>query len=104
MVKPLIWIFQTFRTGFQLWFEQPSPGTNDLERHQILINPYTGLVTGQRLLIDFERSLARPVDGFYPAITLQPGVRINGDDYRRVIGLACCSVLTGLILWWPNPG
>ena len=27
--------------AFQLWFEQPSPKANDLERHQIFINPYS---------------------------------------------------------------
>ena len=90
---------------FQLWFEQPSPKSSDLERHQILINPYTGAATGQRLLIDFQRPWRDPLMDFilrfhYSLALGSPGMTIVG-----FIGLALMfSVLTGLILWWPHPG
>ena len=91
--------------AFQLWFEQPSPGTNDLERHQILINPYTGLVTGQRLLIDFERPWRDPLMDFILRLHYSLALGSTGMTIVGFIGLALLfSVLTGLILWWPNPG
>jgi len=91
--------------AFQLWFEQLSPGTNDLERHQILINPYTGLVTGQRLLIDFERPWRDPLMDFILRLHYSLALGSTGMTIVGFIGLALLfSVLTGLILWWPNPG
>ena len=50
--------------AFQLWFEKPSLNPADPERHQLLINPYTGTVTGKRLLIGFERPWRDPLMDF----------------------------------------
>ncbi|MEI6069152.1 MAG: PepSY-associated TM helix domain-containing protein, partial [Methylococcaceae bacterium] len=91
--------------AFQLWFEQPSPGANDLERHQILINPYTGRVTGQRLLIDFKRPWRDPLMDFILRFHYSLALGSMGMTIVGFIGLALLfSVLTGLILWWPSPG
>jgi len=91
--------------AFQLWFEQPSPKANDLERHQIFINPYSGAVTGQRLLIDFERPWRDPLMDFILRFHYSLGLGSTGMNIVGFIGLALLfSVLTGLILWWPNPG
>ncbi len=91
--------------AFQLWFEQPSPKANDLERHQIFINPYTGIVTGQRLLIDFERPWRDPLMDFILRFHYSLALGSTGMNIVGFIGLALLfSVLTGLILWWPNPG
>ena len=91
--------------AFQLWFEQPSPKTSDLERHQLLINPYTGVVIGQRLLIDFERPWRDPLMDFILRFHYSLALGATGMTVVGFIGLALLfSVLTGLILWWPNPG
>jgi uncharacterized iron-regulated membrane protein len=91
--------------NFQLWFERPSPKANDLERHQIFINPYTGLVTGQRLLIDFERPWRDPLLDFILRFHYSLALGSTGMNAVGFIGLVLLfSVLTGLILWWPNPG
>ncbi len=91
--------------AFQLWFEQPSPQANDLERHQIFINPYTGVVTGQRLLIDFERPWRDPLMDFILRFHYSLALGLIGMNIVGFIGLALLfSVLTGLILWWPSPG
>jgi uncharacterized iron-regulated membrane protein len=91
--------------AFQLWFEQPSPKSGDPERHQILINPYTGAVTGQRLLIDFERPWRDPLMDFILRFHYSLALGSMGMTVVGFIGLALLfSVLTGLILWWPSPG
>jgi len=91
--------------AFQLWFEQPSPNANYLERHQVFINPFTGLVTGQRLLIDFERPWRDPLMDFILRFHYSLALGSMGMNIVGFIGLALLfSVLTGLILWWPSPG
>jgi len=91
--------------AFQLWFEQPSLKPTDSERHQIFINPYTGAVTGQRLLIDFERPWRDPLMDFILRFHYSLALGSTGMTVVGFIGLALLfSVLTGLILWWPNPG
>ena len=91
--------------AFQLWFEQPSPKSSELERHQLLINPYTGAVTGQRLLIDFERPWRDPLMDFILRFHYSLALGLTGMTVVGFIGLALLfSVLTGLILWWPSPG
>ncbi len=90
---------------FQLWFEQPSPKSSELERHQLLINPCTGAVTGQRLLIDFERPWRDPLMDFFLRFHYSLALGSTGMTVVGFIGLALLfSVLTGLILWWPSPG
>jgi uncharacterized iron-regulated membrane protein len=91
--------------AFELWFEQPSPKANDLERHQIFINPYSGEVTGQRLLVDFEQPWRGPLMDFILRFHYSLALGTTGMNVVGFIGLALLfSVLTGLILWWPNPG
>lgn len=90
---------------FQLWFEQPSTKATDLERHQVLINPYSGVVTGQRLLIDFERPWRDPLMDFILRLHYSLALGSMGMNIVGFIGLGLLfSVLTGLILWWPSPG
>ncbi|MCX7101186.1 MAG: PepSY-associated TM helix domain-containing protein [Methylobacter sp.] len=91
--------------AFDLWFEQPSPNASYLERHQIFINPYTAEVTGQRLLIDFERIWRDPFKDFILRLHYSLGLAETGMNIVGFIGLGLLfSVLTGLILWWPSPG
>jgi uncharacterized iron-regulated membrane protein len=91
--------------AFQLWFEQPSPEATYLERHQVFINPYSGVVTGQRLLIDFERPWRNPLMDFILRLHYSLALGSTGMNVVGFIGLALLfSGLTGLILWWPNPG
>jgi uncharacterized iron-regulated membrane protein len=91
--------------AFALWFEQPSPNASYLERHQIFINPYTAEVTGQRLLIDFERIWRDPFKDFILRLHYSLGLAKAGMNIVGFIGLGLLfSVLTGLILWWPTPG
>ena len=89
----------------QLWFEQPAPNANYLERHQVFINPFTGLVTGERLLIDFERPWRNPLMDFILRLHYSLALGSMGMTIVGFIGLALLfSILTGLILWWPSPG
>jgi len=91
--------------AFALWFEQPSPDASYLERHQIFINPYTAEVTGQRLLIDYERIWRDPFKDFILRLHYSLGLAKAGMNIVGFIGLGLLfSVLTGLILWWPTPG
>ena len=91
--------------AFDLWFEQPSPDADSLERHQLFINPYTAEVTGQRLLIDFERIWRDPFKDFILRLHYSLGLASTGMTLVGFIGLGLLfSVLTGLILWWPSPG
>jgi uncharacterized iron-regulated membrane protein len=91
--------------AFDLWFEQPTPNADYLERHQIFINPYTAEVTGQRLLIDFKRIWRNPFKDFILRLHYSLGLASAGMNIVGFIGLGLLfSVLTGLILWWPSPG
>jgi len=91
--------------AFDLWFEQPSPNADYLERHQIFINPYTAEVTGQRLLIDFERIWRDPFKDFILRLHYSLGLASTGMNIVGFIGFGLLfSVLTGLILWCPSPG
>ncbi len=91
--------------AFDLWFEQPSPQANYQERHQIFINPYTAEVTGQRLLIDFERIWRDPFKDFVLRLHYSLGLASTGMNIVGFIGIGLLfSVITGLVLWWPNPG
>jgi uncharacterized iron-regulated membrane protein len=90
---------------FDLWFEQPAPDADYLERHQIFINPYTAEVTGQRLLIDFERPWRDPLMDFILRLHYSLALGSTGMNAVGFIGLALLfSVLTGLIVWWPHSG
>lgn len=91
--------------AFALWFEQPAVDANTLERHQIFINPYTARVTGQRLLIDFDRIWRDPFKDFILRLHYSLGLAYTGMTLVGFIGLGLLfSVLSGLILWWPSSG
>jgi len=91
--------------AFDLWFEQPSPNTDRSENHQLFINPYTGEVTGQRLKVDFERGWRGPLMDVILRLHYSLATGATGMTTVGFIGLALLfSVLTGLILWRPNPG
>jgi uncharacterized iron-regulated membrane protein len=91
--------------AFDLWFEQPSPYANYLERHQVFINPYNAVVTGQRLLIDFERIWRDPFKDFILRLHYSLGLASAGMNIVGFIGIGLFfSVITGLILWWPSLG
>jgi uncharacterized iron-regulated membrane protein len=91
--------------AFDLWFEQPSPGTDRSENHQLFINPYTGEVNGQRLKVDFERGWRGPVMDVVLRLHYSLALGAGGMTFVGFIGLALLfSVLTGLIVWWPRPG
>ncbi|MCK9397698.1 MAG: PepSY domain-containing protein [Methylobacter sp.] len=90
---------------FDLWFKLPSPKADYSDRHQIFINPYTAEVTGQRLLIDFERPWRDPFMDFILRLHYSMALGKTGMNAVGFIGLALLfSVLTGLILWWPHSG
>lgn len=90
---------------YDLWFEQPSSNADYFERHQIFINPYTAEITGQRLLIDFERPWRDPFMDFILRLHYSLALGSTGKNAVGFIGLALLfSVLTGLILWWPQSG
>jgi uncharacterized iron-regulated membrane protein len=91
--------------AFDLWFEQPSPGTDRSENHQLFINPYTGEVNGQRLKVDFQRGWRGPVMDVVLRLHYSLALGTSGMTFVGFIGLALLfSVLTGLIVWWPRPG
>ncbi|WP_031431297.1 PepSY-associated TM helix domain-containing protein [Methylomicrobium agile] len=91
--------------AFELWFDQPSPNTDYLERHQIFINPYTAEVMGQRLVIDFKRIWRDPFKDFILRLHYSLGLASVGMDIVGFTGIGLLfSALTGLILWWPSPG
>jgi uncharacterized iron-regulated membrane protein len=91
--------------AFELWFEQPSPNADYFESHQLFINPYTGAVTGQRLKVDFERGWRGPLMDVVLRLHYSLAVGSTGMTAVGFIGLALLfSMLTGLILWWPNTG
>lgn len=91
--------------AFELWFDRPLPNVEFPERHQVFINPYTAEVTGQRLLIDFDRIWRDPFKDFILRLHYSLGLASTGMNIVGFIGLGLLfSVLTGLILWWPSPG
>ncbi len=90
---------------FDLWFEQPAPHTDYAERHQIFINPYTAEVTGQRLLIDFERPWRNPLMDFVLRLHYSLALGSAGMPIVGFFGMALLFLLlTGLIVWWPLSG
>ncbi len=90
--------------AFELWFHQPSLNEN-VTTHQIFIDPYTAEVTGQRLLIDFQRIWRNPFKDFILRLHYTLALGLGGAKFVGFIGLGLLfSTLTGLILWWPNPG
>ncbi|MCX7092388.1 MAG: PepSY-associated TM helix domain-containing protein [Methylobacter sp.] len=91
--------------AFELWFNQASLYGDNTEIHQLFINPYTGEVTGQRLLTDFEHIWRDPFKDFILRLHYTLGLGLGGMNVVGFIGLGLLfSVLTGLILWWPSPG
>lgn len=91
--------------AFELWFSQPSPGSEYSESHQIFINPYTGEVAGRRLKVDFSRGWRGP----FMDVVLRLHYSLALGDYGMksvgFIGLSLIFlVLTGLIAWWPSSG
>jgi uncharacterized iron-regulated membrane protein len=91
--------------AFDLWFEQPSSNPENMERHQIFVNPYTAQVTGQRLLIDFEKIWRDPLKDFILRLHYSLGFASTGMTIVGFIGMGLLFlVLTGLILWWPKTG
>jgi uncharacterized iron-regulated membrane protein len=91
--------------AFDLWFEQPSPGTDRSESHQVFINPYTGEVNGQRLKVDFQRGWRGPVMDVVLRLHYSLALGSSGMTAVGFIGLALLFlILTGLIVWWPRPG
>lgn len=90
---------------FDMWFQQPSPAAERMESHQIFIDPYTGEVTGQRLKVDFARGWRGPLMDVVLRLHYSLAAGPVGMTVMGFIGLVLAvSVLTGLILWWPNPG
>jgi uncharacterized iron-regulated membrane protein len=91
--------------AYELWFEQPSPNSENFENHQLFINPYTGEVTGQRLKVDFERGWRGPLIDVILRLHYSLALGNLGMNTVGFIGLGLLfSVLTGLILWWPLSG
>ena len=91
--------------AFALWFEQASPGRDYPERHQIFIDPYRAQITGQRLLIDFQRIWRDPLLDFVLRLHYSLGLGESGMTLIGWIGIAVLlSVLAGLIVWWPQTG
>jgi uncharacterized iron-regulated membrane protein len=91
--------------AYALWFEQPSGNPNFPTRHQIFINPYTAQITGQRLLIDFDHIWRDPFKDFMLRLHYTLALGEQGMTIVGFIGIGLFfSVLTGLILWWPNKG
>ena len=91
--------------AYALWFEQPSDNPDFPTRHQIFINPYTATVTGQRLLIDFDHIWRDPFKDFILRLHYTMGLGEKGMTIVGFIGIGLFfSVLTGLILWYPNKG
>ncbi len=91
--------------AFELWFHQPSPDEIGMETHQLFIDPYSGEVIGQRLLIDFQHIWRNPFKDFILRLHYTLGLGLGGAKIVGFVGLGLLfSMLTGLILWWPNPG
>ena len=91
--------------AYALWFEQPSDNPTFPTRHQIFINPYTAKVTGQRLLIDFDHIWRDPFKDFILRLHYTLALGEKGMTIVGFIGIGLLfSVLTGLIVWWPNKG
>ena len=90
-------------TAFVLWFEQiSSSNSEDLERHQIFINPYTADIMGQRLLIDFKHIWRDPLVDFILRLHYSLGLASVGMNIVGFMGLGLlCTIFTGLLLWWP---
>lgn len=91
--------------AYALWFEQASGNPDFPTRHQIFINPYTAKVTGQRLLIDFDHIWRNPFKDFILRLHYTLALGEQGMMIVGFIGIGLFfSVLTGLILWYPNKG
>lgn len=92
-------------TAFVVTYSRPAPNPEQLEWHQVFIDPQTAQVKGQRLLFDLERPWRGTLFDF---ILRVHSTLALGEKGSTIVGtlafLLLISVVSGLILWWPASG
>ncbi|MDD5113356.1 MAG: PepSY-associated TM helix domain-containing protein, partial [Methylobacter sp.] len=104
--KPYAFVFPSQpETAFLVTYSLPSHVPGQSEWHQVYVNPYTAKVTGQRLMFDTSKSCRGALMNFFVRFHYTLALGEAGRTFVGIVGLLLVfSILTGLIVWWPNPG
>jgi len=91
--------------AFCITYSLPVQGMNQNEWYQVYVNPYTAQVTGQRLMFDTGNSFRGALMNFFVRFHYTLALGEVGRTFVGIVALLLVfSILTGLIVWWPNPG
>lgn len=104
--KPYAFVFPSQpETAFLVTYSLPTHVPGQSEWHQVYVNPYTAKVTGQRLMFDTSNSCRGALMNFFVRFHYTLALGEAGRTFVGIVGLLLVfSILTGLIVWWPNPG
>lgn len=104
--KPYAFVFpsqpdQTFGITYSL----PAKMMGKMEWHLVFVNPYTARVTGQHLMFDTGNAWRGSLMNFFVRFHYSLAFGESGKTLVGIVSLFLFfSVLTGLIVWWPNSG
>lgn len=91
--------------AFAVTYSLPAQTPEQSEWHLVHVNPYTARVLGQRLMFDTGNPWRGSLTNFFVRFHYMLAF---GEAGKTFVGMAALfllfSVLTGLIVWWPNPG
>lgn len=91
--------------AFCITYSLPAQGMDQSEWHQVYVNPYTAKVTGQRLMFDTGNSFRGALMNFFVRFHYTLALGEVGRTFVGIVALFLLfSVMTGLIVWWPNSG
>ncbi|HNP60019.1 MAG TPA: PepSY-associated TM helix domain-containing protein [Nitrospirales bacterium] len=92
-------------TAFMVSYSRPAPNPEQLEWHQVFIDPQTAQIKGQHLRLDLERPWRGTFFDFVLRVHSTLALGARGSTVVGVLALLLLvSLLSGLILWWPSFG
>lgn len=90
-------------TAFMVSYSRPAPNPEQLEWHQVFIDPQTAQIKGQHLRLDLERPWRGTFFDFVLRVHSTLALGARGSTVVGVLALLLLvSLLSGLILWWPT--
>lgn len=90
-------------TAFVVTYSRPAPNPEQLEWHQVFIDPQTAQVKGQQLRLDLERPWRGTFFDFVLRVHSTLALGARGSTVVGVLALLLLvSLVSGLILWWPT--